>query len=33
MTNVTTYINSGNILFNDNRRKPPTIITVLEKAI
>lgn len=33
MTNVTTYINSGNVVFNDNRRKPPTIVSVLEEII
>lgn len=33
MSDVTTYINSGNVVFKDNRRKPPTIISVLEKAI
>lgn len=33
MSNVTTYINSGNVVFTDNRHKPPTIISVLEAAI
>lgn len=33
MRNVTTYINSGNVVFQDSRRKPPTIISALEKAI
>ena len=33
MTNVTTYINSGNVVFTDNRRKPSTIVTVLEEVI
>lgn len=33
MSNVTTYINSGNVVFADNRRKPPTIASVLEKEI
>jgi uncharacterized protein (DUF1697 family) len=33
MGNVTTYINSGNVVFADNRRKPPRIASVLEEAI
>ena len=33
MKDVTTYINSGNVVFRDNRRKPPTITRVLEDAI
>lgn len=33
MSNVTTYINSGNVVFEDNRRKPSTIVSVLERAI
>ena len=33
MGNVTTYINSGNVVFTDNRRKPPRIASVLEEAI
>ena len=33
MGNVTTYINSGNVVFTDNRRKPPRIVAVLEEAI
>ena len=33
MGNVTTYINSGNVVFSDNRRKPPRIASVLEDAI
>ena len=33
MGNVTTYINSGNVVFTDNRRKPPRIVSVLEEAI
>lgn len=33
MKDVTTYINSGNVVFRDNRRKPATITTTLEKAI
>jgi uncharacterized protein (DUF1697 family) len=33
MSNVTTYINSGNVVFRDNRRKPATIASALEKAI
>ena len=33
MGNVTTYINSGNVVFSDNRRKPPRIVSVLEEAI
>jgi len=33
MSDVTTYINSGNVVFEDNRRKPSTIISVLEEAI
>jgi len=30
---VTTYINSGNVVFKDNRRKPATIASALERAI
>lgn len=33
MKDVSTYINSGNVVFRDNRRKPATITTTLEKAI
>ena len=33
MKNVTTYINSGNVVFTDNRRKAATITNTLEKAI
>jgi uncharacterized protein (DUF1697 family) len=33
MKDVTTYINSGNVVFRDNRRKRPTITRVLEEAI
>lgn len=33
MSEVTTYINSGNVIFSDSRRKPPRIVSVLEKAI
>jgi uncharacterized protein (DUF1697 family) len=33
MSDVTTYINSGNVIFTDNRRKPPRISSVLEEAI
>ncbi|HJR87565.1 MAG TPA: DUF1697 domain-containing protein [Acidimicrobiia bacterium] len=33
MKDVTTYINSGNVVFSDNRRKAATITTTLEKAI
>lgn len=33
MKGVTTYINSGNVVFNDNRRKAATITKTLEKAI
>lgn len=33
MSNVTTYINSGNVVFKDNRRKPPSVMSVLENAI
>lgn len=33
MKDVTTYINSGNVVFRDNRRKPATITSTLEKAI
>ena len=33
MSNVTTYINSGNVVFTDNRRKASRISEVLEKAI
>ncbi|HKY46398.1 MAG TPA: DUF1697 domain-containing protein [Acidimicrobiia bacterium] len=33
MKGVTTYINSGNVIFSDNRRKPPRIVSVLEEAI
>jgi uncharacterized protein (DUF1697 family) len=33
MSDVATYINSGNVVFRDNRRKPPKISSVLEDAI
>lgn len=33
MSDVSTYINSGNVVFRDNRRKPPRITSVLEKSI
>ena len=33
MGKVITYINSGNVVFTDNRRKPPRIISILEEAI
>ena len=33
MSNVATYINSGNVVFTDNRRKAPKIAKVLEEAI
>ena len=33
MRDVTTYINSGNVVFKDDRRKPATIAKALEKAI
>ncbi|MGH8959533.1 MAG: DUF1697 domain-containing protein [Acidimicrobiia bacterium] len=33
MKDVTTYINSGNVVFSDNRRKPATITKALEQAI
>lgn len=33
MSGVTTYINSGNVIFSDIRRKPPRIVSVLEEAI
>jgi uncharacterized protein (DUF1697 family) len=33
MSEVTTYINSGNVVFQDNRRKAPTVAAVLEEAI
>jgi uncharacterized protein (DUF1697 family) len=33
MGHVTTYINSGNVVFTDNRRKPSRIVSVLEEAI
>ena len=33
MSDVTTYINSGNVVFRDNRRKSPKIVSVLEEAI
>ena len=33
MKGVTTYINSGNVVFDDNRRKAATITKTLEKAI
>ena len=33
MSEITTYINSGNVIFNDGRRKPPRIAAVLEEAI
>ena len=33
MKDTTTYINSGNVVFKDNRRKPATISKTLEEAI
>ena len=33
MTDVATYINSGNVVFSDKRRKAPKITEVLEEAI
>jgi uncharacterized protein (DUF1697 family) len=33
LTEVTTYINSGNVIFKDTRRKPATIVSALERAI
>jgi len=33
LTDVSTYINSGNVIFKDSRREPATIISALEKAI
>lgn len=33
LTDVTTYINSGNVIFKEARRKPATIVLALEKAI
>lgn len=33
LTDVTTYINSGNVIFKDTRRRPATIVSALEKAI
>ena len=33
MSNVATYINSGNVVFTDNRRKAPKIASVLEEEI
>ncbi|MGH8927687.1 MAG: DUF1697 domain-containing protein [Acidimicrobiia bacterium] len=33
MTDVTTYINSGNVVFRQGRRKPPRIVKELEEAI
>ena len=33
MSDVTTYINSGNVVFKDNRRKAPKIMSVLEESI
>ncbi len=33
LTDVTTYINSGNVIFKEARRKPATIVSALEKAI
>jgi uncharacterized protein (DUF1697 family) len=33
MENVTTYINSGNVVFSDKRRKPATLTKRLEQAI
>ncbi len=33
MSEVATYINSGNVVFRENRRKPPKIMSVLEEAI
>jgi uncharacterized protein (DUF1697 family) len=33
MSDVATYINSGNVVFKDSRRKPPKITSVLEEAI
>ena len=33
MTNVKTYINSGNIIFEDAKNNPQQIVAILEKAI
>ena len=33
MSDVATYINSGNVVFRDNRRKSPKITSVLEESI
>lgn len=33
MSDVATYINSGNVVFRDNRRKSPKIMSVLEESI
>lgn len=33
VTDVTTYINSGNVIFKEPRRKPDTVSSALEKAI
>jgi uncharacterized protein (DUF1697 family) len=33
LTEVSTYINSGNVIFKDIKRSPTTIVTALEKAI
>lgn len=33
LSDVTTYINSGNVIFKDTKRKPATIVSALEKAI
>jgi uncharacterized protein (DUF1697 family) len=32
-TEVTTYINSGNVIFKENKRKPATIVSALENVI
>lgn len=33
MTNVSTYINSGNVIFTDDRHSPQELTTILEKGI
>jgi uncharacterized protein (DUF1697 family) len=33
MSDVTTYINSGNVIFSDGSRNAPRIVSVLEEAI
>jgi uncharacterized protein (DUF1697 family) len=33
LRDVTTYINSGNVIFKDTKRKPATIVSALERAI